>query len=324
MFTHKVFLVGGILLVSYFTGLLAGCASFPPAHENSFYVKDEKVSIRMLQCGELREYAADWNKAFESVQVPYACPACGVEARSLPGAAVGILAPLAFDYIKRELDKEAENYVQQFGATYFGRDFWTGQSGDCDQKYYGMELVRFAAGHNGVAIRNEPGTPVFKMIYGIARDREGFFWAAPLFFKTDQAKARVASWGSSHEIDTKVEIGIDSVWTDDKGKYHSGNVASFDALMITGYNIDKPRELRPSCTNGGSGSCGHLEGGLNSFAGVPASGHAGQGQTGNFWLKVLVTESDRAKTKKYITALAGLLDKNKARAVDYIKKQAEP
>ncbi|MBI5102715.1 MAG: hypothetical protein HZB33_12905 [Nitrospirae bacterium] len=324
MYSKKGFNVVGIPVHVVFLAVLAGCASFPPPHENSFFDKEEKVTVRMLKCEDLAGYAHDWDKAFESVNVRYSCPQCIAEQKAVAETAVGILAPLAFDYIKKELNKEAENYVQQFGSTYFGRDFWSGQNGACDQKYYGVEVVRSAAGHTGKAVDNGSAEPAFKLLYGLARDREGFFWASPLFFKTRQAKTKVASWGSSHKIDTKIEIAIDSVWVDDKGKFHSGNVADFEPLMISGYDIDKSMELRPSCVSKASADCGHLDGGLTSFAGVPASANAGGREAGNFWLKVLVTESDTAKTKKYITDLAGLLDKKRDKAVDYIKKQVSP
>jgi hypothetical protein len=120
-----------------------------------------------------------------------------------------------------------------------------------------------------------------------------------------------------------VELELDAVWIDRSQRYHRQNIAKSDPLMIKGYDIDSPRVLRTSCNSKGEASCLPLEGGLNSFAAVPISAGSTSPEVGRLWLPVLVTESDSAKTRKYITDLSDVLDKNRDRIINFIKKASE-
>jgi hypothetical protein len=307
-------------VVTSFLIVQVGCASFPPPHGNSFYTEDEVVTVGMLTCDGLREYKEDWEASFKPVNISYPCP---VEYKVAPVVplAIGIVAPLAFGYVKDKLKQETANYVQQFGTTYFDT-FWHGKDGKYSQKYYGFEITRKARRYNDKSSKKEK-EEVFKLVYGVAEDKDGFFWLAPLYFKTSKTKAKVASWGGKHRIDTKVEIGLDAVWVDGRKRYHRENIAKFDPLMINEYEIDSPRDLKTSCNPEKDNTCLLLDGGLNSFAGVPISSGSSSSETGRFWLTVLVTESDTAKTKKYITDLSEVLDKNRDKIIDFIKKASE-
>jgi len=291
-----------------------GCASFPPPHANSFYTKDEVVAVKMLTSEQLITYKEDWEKCFKPLGISYPFPERPAEALAV-GAIVAIVAPLAFDYVKNKLKQETENYVQQFGTTYFDT-FWQGHN----PKYYGFEITRKAKRYNNKS--QEPAEEVFKIVYGLAQDREGFFWAAPLFFQTNKTKAKVVSWpwGGTHRIDTKVELSLDAVWIEEQKKYHKENIAKFDPLMIKEYEIDNPKVLKASCKD--VEKCSPLEAGLNSFPAVPIP-ISSSSEGGKFWLTVLVTESDTAKTKKYISDLSDLLDKNRDKIIDFIKKPSQ-
>lgn len=295
-----------------------GCASLPPPHENSFYTEDEVVEIRMLTCDGLKEYKEDWEASFKPVNIPYPCPD---EHRIVPGVSfvIGVVAPLAFGYVKDKLKEETANYVQQFGTTGF-YTFWQGEKGMYRPKYFGFEIIRNAKRYDDKS--SQEGKEVFKLVYGLAEDKDGFFWLAPVYFKTNKTKAKVAAWGGTHNIDTKVELAFDAVWVDQNKKYHKENIAKFDPLMIKEYDIDTPKVLRTSCSKEDK-TCPHLGGGLNSFAGVPISSGSSSSETGRFWVTVLVTESDTAKTKKYITDLSEVLDKNRDKIIDLIKKASE-
>ena len=286
-----------LLLISFLT-LQTGCGYFLPPHANSFYTKDETVTVKMLTCDELKDYKEDWRVYFGSYcDEPKAfafAPAIAL--------AAGIVVPIVVDYAKTKLKEESENYVQQFGTTYFGTS-WENKD---KKKYYGFEIVRNAKRYNDTGEKEE----VFKIVYGFLKDDKDIFWAAPLYFKTNKTKAKVSSWGSSHKINTKVEIALDAVWIDGQKKYHKENIAKFDPLIIKDYEIDSPKVLRSSFKGENPDKYGRLEGGLNSF---PISE--------KFWLTVLVTETDTAKTKKYITDLSDILEKNKDKIIDFIKSQ---
>jgi hypothetical protein len=292
-----------------------GCPSFPPPHANSFYTNDESVTVKMLTCDSLGTYKQDWEESFKRVGISYKC----LEKRVVPivPLVTGIVAPLAFDYVKNKLKQETENYVQQFGTTYFD-NFWRGNS----PKYYGFEITRKAKRYNDKT--QEPANEVFKIVYGLGQDKEGFFWAAPLYLQTSKTKAKVVSWpwGGTHRIDTKVELSLDAVWIDEQKKYHKENIAKFDPLMIKDYEIDNPKVLRASCKSNDS-KCSPLEGGLNSFPAIPIPRGSSSSEGGKFWLTVLITESDTAKTKKYITDLSDLLEKNRDKIIDFIKKPSQ-
>ncbi len=306
---------------------LLGCASVPPPHENSFYIKDEKVTMKMLSCDSLQKYKKDWDEAFKLVHVLYPCPTKVEPTKLAPvigiavGIAGGIAGPLAFDYVKKKLNEESENYVQQFGTTYFSDDFWQAKEGKYTQKYYGFEISRSARFYNAEAEKDDSQQPVFRLIYGIAEDEDGLFWAAPLYITTNKTKAKVAMWSGKHKIDSKIEIGLDSAWKDEKGKFHKENIAKFDPLMIKDFDIDTPLPLRTSCDEGSDKTCHKLSSSLNAFGGVPISNGTSAYETGKFWFTVLVTESDTAKTKKYITDLSDILDKNRDKVIDAIKKK---
>jgi hypothetical protein len=306
-------------VVASFLIVQMGCASLPPPHGNSFYTQDETVTVKMLTCDGLTGYKEDWEAAFKPVNISYPCPVAPKIAPVVP-LVVGIVAPLAFGYVKDKLKQETANYVQQFGTTYFDT-FWHGKDGKYNPKYYGFEITRSAKRYNDKSSKKEK--EVFKLVYGFGEDKDGFFWVAPLYFKTSKTKAKVASWGGTHTIDTKVEIGLDAVWVDGRKRYHRENIAKFDPLMIKEYEIDSPKALRTSCNSKEDNTCLTLEGGLNSFAGVPISSGSSSSETGRFWLTVLVTESDTAKTKKYITDLSEVLDKNRDKIIDFIKKASE-
>jgi hypothetical protein len=306
-------------IVASFLIFQIGCASLPPPHGNSFYTEDEVVTVKMLTCDGLREYKDDWEASFKTVDISYPCP---VEPKIAPVVplVIGTIAPLAFGYIKDKLKEETTNYVQQFGTMYFGT-FWQGKDGKYNSKYYGFEITRNAKRYDDKS--SEKGKVVFKLVYGLAEDKDGFFWLAPVYFKTSKTKTKVAAWGGSHRIDTKVELALDAVWVDGRKRYHKENIAKFDPLMIKGYEIDSPRVLRTSCNTKEDNTCLPLEGGLNSFASVPISSGSSSSETGRFWLTVLVTESDTAKTKKYISDLSDVLDKNRDKIIDFIKKASE-
>jgi hypothetical protein len=210
--------------------------------------------------------------------------------------------------------------VQQFGTTDF-HTFWQEKDGKYNPKYFGFEIIRNAKRYDDKS--SEEGKEVFKLVYGLAEDKDGFFWIAPIYFKTSKTKAKVAAWGGTHSIDTKVELAFDAVWVDGGKKYHRENIVKFDPLMIKQYDIDTPKVLRTSCNSKEDNTCPHLRGGLNSFAGIPISSGRSSSETGKFWVTVLVTESDTAKTKKYITDLSEVLDKNRDKIIDLIKRASE-
>jgi hypothetical protein len=305
--------------VTSFLIVQIGCASFPPPDANSFYTQDEVVTVKMLTCDDLREYKEDWEASFKPVSISYPCPVAPKIAPVVP-LVIGIVAPLAFGYAKDKLKQETANYVQQFGTMYFDT-FWHAKDGKYGPKYYGFEIIRNAKRYNDKS--SEKGKEVFKLVYGLAEDKDGFFWMAPLYFKTSKTKAKVALWAGTHSIDTKVEIGLDAVWVDKRNRYHKENIAKFDPFMIKEYEIDSPRVLRTSCNPKEDKTCLPLEGVLNSFGGVPISSGSSSSEAGRFWLTVLVTESDTAKTKKYITDLSEVLDKNRDKIIDFIKKASE-
>lgn len=323
----QVFKVSCVLVLTSCLILQVGCASFPPPHANSFYNKEEVVTVRMLGWNEIYEsYKADWEQFKKQVPTLKTPPPPETKIAPAIAALIPIVANLAFDYAKAQLKKEAENYVQQFGTTYFDA-FWIKRIGEdkYTQKYYGFEIVRKAKRYNDQT--QKEAEEVFKLVYGLGQDGDGVFWAAPFYFVTKKTKAKVASWllSKAHRIDTKVELALDAVWIEkekDKDKYHKENVAKFDPLTIKGYDIDEAKELRASCKDNKDHTlCPPLEGGVNSFPGVPITSGSSSVDAGKFWLTVLVTESDTAKTKSYITDLSDLLEKNKDKAIDYIKTQ---
>lgn len=300
-----------------------GCSSFPPPHANSFYSKEEVVTVKMLGWKDIETfYKADW-KQFEQHVPTLKTPPPETRIAPIVAALIPIVANLAFDYAKAQLKQEAENYVQQFGTTYFDA-FWIKGRGEdkYTQKYYGFEIVRKAKRYNDKTQANSE--EVFKLVYGLGQDGDGVFWAAPFYFVTKKTKAKVASWflSKAHKIDTKVELALDAVWIE-KDKYHKENIAKFDPLTIKGYDIEETKELRASCEGEDAKTCSKLEGGLNSFPGVPIPSGSSSTEAGKFWLTVLVTESDTAKTKKYITDLSDLLEKNRDKIIDFIKKPSQ-
>jgi hypothetical protein len=320
-----------LLVLTSFLTFQIGCASFPPPHANSFYTKDEVVTVTMLTCKSLgaydeeweKSFEDDWKKSFEPLHIPYPCVE---KVTPIVPLMIGIVAPLAFDYAKNKLKQETENYMQQFGTTYFDT-FWRGSS----PKYCGFVIKRKAKRYNDKT--PDPAKEVFKIVYGLAKDNEGFFWAAPLYFQTNKTKAKVVSWpwGGKHRIDTKLELSLDAVWIDGQKQYHKENIATFDPLMVKDYEIDNPKVLRASCPEKTptdktkDSACSPLKGGLNSFAVPIPSGTSSldTGDSGKFWLTVLVTESDTAKTKKYISDLSDLLEKNRDKIIDFIKKPSQ-
>jgi hypothetical protein len=86
------------------------CASLPPPHPNSFYTEDEVVTVKMLTCDGLGEYKEDWEAAFKPVGISYPCP-LGPKLAPVAPLVIGIVAPLAFGYIKDKLKEETTNYV---------------------------------------------------------------------------------------------------------------------------------------------------------------------------------------------------------------------
>ena len=156
----------------------------------------------MLTCDELKDYKEDWKAYFS----PYCDETKAFAFAPVIAVAAGIVVPIVVDYAKTKLKEESENYVQQFGTTYFGTS-WENKD---KKKYYGFEIVRNAKRYNDTGEKEE----VFKIVYGFLKDDKDIFWAAPLYFKTNKTKAKVSSWGSSHKINTKVEIALDAVWID--------------------------------------------------------------------------------------------------------------
>ena len=306
-------------MVASFLLFQMGCASLPPPHANSFYTEDEVVTVKMLTCDGLREYKDDWEASFKPVDISYPCP---VEPKIAPVGplVIGIVAPLAFGYIKDKLKQETTNYVQQFGTTYFDT-FWQRKDGKYNPKSYGFEITRNANRDDDKI--SEKGGEVFKLVYALLRTKRVFSGLHRFISKQARLRRKLQPGGGSPRIDTKVEIALDAVWVAARQRYHKENIAKFDPLLIKGYEIDSPKVLRTSCNTKEDHTCLPLEGGLNSFAGVPISSGSSSSEAGRFWLTVLVTESDTAKTKKVITDLSEVLDKNRDKIIDFIKKASD-
>jgi len=309
----------------YLAALLGACASFPPPHANTFYDKDETVEIKLLSCNDLTpDYLKLWTAAFEKQNPRWECPPPPeVEAFAALPVALPILGNLALDFVKGKLDEEASRYTQQFGTTLYNPKFWKVTSDNTNKKtytqnYYGFEIKRTAKRYN--AGKDELMEIAFTLVYGLARDSEDIFWVSPLSVQTTKSKAKVWSWDGAHTITTKVEVGIDATWIDKDKKLHKENIAKFDPFVVDNYDIDTAVRLTFPIDKTFD-AAKHLKAVPSNFAGVPYSENQTGGYAGQFWLTVLVTESDSSKTKKYIMDLSSLLDKNKDKIIQAIPGQ---
>lgn len=294
-------------------GLLVGCAGIYPTHKNSHYDRDEKVILSMLDKNAVfKDYQADWCRSFDFLDnLPAECSQKPLIAETVVSAVV----PAAIEYVANLFKKSSGQFEKQFQATTFRTDFWE-DSTNLIPKYYGFELTRSAKQHKERKSADQK-EDCFTVVYGLAKDRAGYFWVAPLYFKTTRTKAKLTGWSRKQKIISTVDISIDAVWVDGKGDFHQKNIASLDPFTVKKYDMESRPEIRRVCRDK---NCSKIEGGIQAFSGVPISRGETHLQAGTFWIKGLVTEKDLSKAGKNLMALSTAISDSKDKVVEKIKE----
>jgi hypothetical protein len=169
--------------------------------------------------------------------------------------------------------------------------------------------------------------PAFEAIYGLAQDRDGIVWTAPLSFITRNAKAKVLDRTDEKldKISSTVEVGFETAWRDGQ-KFHS-DATTFDPLIVDNYSIVEPQQWIYPCKKKvdvkdtePSQPC--LKGNINAFSGAMISNSCTKYpcEEGTFWITALVTERDAYRMTEYLMNLSDSMDKNKDKGKDIVKK----
>lgn len=203
--------------------------------------------------------------------------------------------------------------------------------GRYQQHYYGFEIVREVEGNPNA----------FRLVCGIVPSSDQqLFRIAPLYFKTEKAKAKVLSneWWTwlalwswpgkliqrpGDEIDTIIDISIDGYWKDKDQEIKFQKLAAI-SFKFTGYNIADAKPLRA-----GDGSMKQKSSGF--LASVPISiGPDGKpiGDPNNdplpylgaFSLKVNITEKDKSNAKERLEEAAQFVSEQKPKIIERVKK----
>jgi len=328
-----------IILLSSLCLLLQGCSIIFPAHNNSYDLKGEKVTLTMKTAGELCDLEKELNKGRDQnakekpVKIGLNGNACAAEGAEMIAAAPLAAAALSFgmDFVKDRMKEEATHYVAQFGKRKAEQNFWifkTPQDQDEQGKqkppapnlhYAGFEIVRTTEAHS-------KEDPAFRMVFAFMKSNDGSaLMIKPTYVREVSAKAKVlsgwsmASWfnwftQATGEVEVNVDITIDAIWTDEKNVSHQDRVAIYP-LALGNLSLDKPNELdQPDLVD--------MEGGW--FSTVPCSytpTRNNDSKCGNFWLGVTVTEKDPSNAKKYLETGAQFVSDKKEASVKFVEEK---
>lgn len=113
MLSNKTLALGSATIV--LCGIVSsGCSVFLPRNPNSYEYEGERVTLRMLNKDEMKEYDEDYRKAFPERLVS-----------AVPVAAIGAaVVGLAVDVAAKQLSIEATHYEAQFSHTEAFDNFW--------------------------------------------------------------------------------------------------------------------------------------------------------------------------------------------------------
>ena len=309
--------IGGSALILASLLLSTGCSILLPAHSNSCDIKGERVVLKMLTQTDMTEKDyADCYNAFMDRQAKQR----GKRGAVATTAAFSYLVGCAFDYVKSELEQEADLYTAQFGKKVAFDGFWKYTGPKREQNYVGFEVKR-------ITNSTSDSSPAFRLLCAIVpSDDQMAFKLVPILFQTNKSKAKVLSFQWKHfysglwtwllkignEINTKVTVHFDAFWVDEKQGAHTARIAEAD-LVVNGYDISHPKPY------------GKLQDeAMGWFGGIPVSYNLSTnkwGGTGTFWLEVIVTEEDPSNARRYIKKAVEKMQENRERVIEYVTKE---
>ncbi len=329
-------------VVSALICALSSCSFFMPSHHNSNAREGERVIITMLKnCDDLGEegkkayHTVFETQCIEAKQKPLIEHATPSFIEPVTAAAAMAAVGLAVDFVANQLKQEAKLYEAQWEQRIAKGDFWSksklarkGIDSQWTQNYVGFLVCRLTSDAGAEALSAANGnlcdTPfASKMVFGFAPSQDQkFFLMAPLSFEVAKAKAKVLSddWYTlytpwvlatgpgkfariqGHSIDVDVFVEMTAYWINDKKESAITPIASFKTT-INGYDIEENKRLLP-----GSGLPSHPVGWL--FA-PPPSGAGPNDSSGNFTLRVQVTERDTLNAKRILEDAASRLEDKK-------------
>lgn len=326
--------------------LAQGCSIFLPANQNSYDLKGERVSVRMLSTVDLCNLQNDLNKnnsQNKAVNIGLDGDACKPKGEEFAFAAplAAAAAGFAMDFIKKRMEEEASHYEAQFSKRKAEQDFWIfkqpkvkdkngkeipktdreGKSMPVEQKlnYAGFEIVR-------ETIEHPYSDPAFRMVFTFMSSNDGTaLMIKPTYIREASAKAKVlsnwsvASWfnwftKADGEVEVNVDVKLDAFWTDEKNISHQDRVASYP-LNLGNFDLNKITELDQK-------DLVEKEGGW--FGAIPCSNKAKKddnNKCGNFWLEVTVTEKDTSNAKKYLEEGAQLAADKKETVINLVAEK---
>jgi hypothetical protein len=240
------------------------------------------------------------------------------QAGAIPGAAdvAGAVVGAAVDFVKAQLEQEAELYEAQFGARRAFDKFWTYcQSTDGKlirvQTYAGFEVVRTTdATRKALADGKATDDAAFRFVCALVPSADqSAFLIKPLSLDLAASRAKVLSFELPYDflsvlwtwlldtgdrVDVKLELTMDALWIDKDQRQHIERVSqdTIDVGKITlGSSLDAVK--------------------LEAFeqgwiAAIPVSTAPRQAQPGRgtFWLGAKVTERDPSNAREYILKAA--------------------
>lgn len=302
---------------------LVACNALLPPHANSDFRKDEHVSLQLLADDEFDEtlkcrFKAAFGKTIEEYREDSdRDPTSGDDAQPKIVDAAAAVAGLVVDTVAKQLDKEANRYEAQFGATIAVENFYKNEQGS-ELTHYGFEMTR----------RTTRDDDDFRLVFGIAPSDDGhFFRVAPLLLQVRRAKAKVVTddwwsyfnflwkwaWGAGHHLRINVDLSIRSLWRDRNGKYHNEVTADF-SFKIPSYDLN--RNAAPIVFGEALDASGW-------FGAVPRSapvGEGGKAGKGTLQIDIKVTESDPSNVADLLIRAKGILEDNRGKLIDSIAR----
>jgi hypothetical protein len=274
---------------------ISACGVVLPRHPRSAQLRGERTTITMLTLDDFNVIARriNYHELTELDLATWSEPSGPTARRGRAEfAAAAVLAPIvagmAVDFVKTQLEEEASRYEAQYTARVAEDLFWIKKGNGFQQHWAGFQMTRSTT-ESGAA-------PAFELVCLFQPGADPrLLRVKPVFIRIAGAKAKVlghrwwAPWTrlmSDEELEVNVDVELDGMWMDEQQHLHANKLAAL-AFKVTGYELGPAAPILDPAPAFGW------------FPGVPRTKGIAEG-SGAFTLEVKVTERDPSRAKQLV------------------------
>jgi len=306
--------------------------SLSPAKMRNFDRNGEQVELKLIRWDDLDPddtYAVDGESIrFRPIREAEAVPSTQ---RSLFGAGelAGVLAGLAIDTVREQLEKEAARHTQQFRSRLYDDEFWQSPG---KPRYAGFELIRWTTAFPKPDDESTETRPpaAFRLVCAFepAEHDRRMMMIRPVYLRVASAAAKTSNFlGSGHKIEVDTNIIMHAAYFSRKEGFIQRSVADA-SFKVTGYDLVSSPCLTATWDEDEESWRGPLASRYAGYFLAPPlpeveTEFTSNEQGGVFQLFVAVTEKDESRVQKDLLRFSEFVGENKANVVEFATQSAD-